>query len=84
MNPTIQNQVRDLLAEKKTLEKTLEITNQALESATRECELTEEFIEELEEEKNSKGDLIEALEMKVRDFEAATKHTEKLASENKS
>ena len=61
----------------------MEITKQALESATWECELREEVIEELEEEKNSKGDLIEALEMKVRDFEAATKHTEKLASENK-
>ena len=62
----------------------MEITKQALESATWECELREEFIEELEEEKNSKGDLIEALEIKVRDFEAATKDTEKLASENKS
>ena len=39
VNPTNQNQIRDLFAEKKTLEKTLEITNQALKSANRECKL---------------------------------------------
>ena len=65
VNPTFQNQIRDLLAEKKTLEKTLEITNQALESDTRERELREEVIEELVEEKKSKGELLtEALKLK--------------------
>ena len=62
----------------------MKITNQALKSAAKECELREEVIEELEEEKKSKDDLIEALGFKVRDFEAASRNTEKLGSENKS
>ena len=80
---SLQKKHGSLLAEKNKLEDTLDITKQHLNSALKECDLREEVIEELEEQKASQCELISNLENNVKSLEVSDKRKEALASENK-
>ena len=75
--------MEDLLVQRKTLEKALNSTKQNLEKLLNECDLREEVIEDLEEEKLNHSKTISDLELKVKSLEIATKNAESLTSENK-
>ena len=74
--------IEDLLVQRKTLEKALNSTKQNLEKLQNECDLREEVIEDLEEEKLNHSKTISDLELKVKSLEIATKNAESLTSEN--
>ena len=72
-----------VLVEKKNLEDTLNTTKQDLQSALKECEVREEVIEELEDQKISHCELIYNLKDKVKDLENSVDKKEVFNSENK-
>ena len=72
-----------VLVEKKHLEDTLNTTKQDLQSALKECEVREEVIEELEDQKISHCELIYNLKDKVKDLENSVDKKEVFNSENK-
>ena len=63
--------------------KSLSITKQALENMQRECDLREEVIEDLEEDKRTQLETIDDLKFKMNTSEIATKHAEAVTCENK-
>jgi hypothetical protein len=72
-----------VVVEKKNLEDTLNTTKQDLQSALKECEVREEVIEELEDQKICHRELIDNLKNKVKDLKINVDKKKVINSEKK-
>jgi hypothetical protein len=72
-----------LLLEKKNLEDSLNTTKHDLQIVLKECEVMEEVIEELEDQKISHCEVVDSFEKKVKNLENSAESREVTNSENK-